>query len=126
MSEIREDLKYTTDHEWTRIEGGFAFVGITDHAQSELGDIVFVSLPQVGDLAKVGESIGTIEAVKTVAEIYAPISGEIVEVNGALADAASAMNSDPYGDGWIAKIKIANTAELSALLDAKAYAAHVG
>jgi len=126
MSEIRDELKYTTDHEWTRIEGGFAIVGITDHAQSELGDIVFVSLPQVGDIAKSGDSIGTIEAVKTVAEIYSPVSGEIVEVNGALADAASVMNQDPYGKGWIAKIKITNPSEVNALLDAQAYASHIG
>jgi glycine cleavage system H protein len=126
MSEIRDNLKYTTDHEWALIEGGIAVIGITDHAQSELGDIVFVDLPKVGDQAKAGESIGTIEAVKTVAEIYSPLTGEIVEVNTALADSASIMNADAYGNGWIAKIRISNPSELETLLDAKSYAAHIG
>ena len=125
MSEIKNDLKYTTDHEWARVEGDVATIGITDHAQGELGDIVFVDLPKVGDEAKAGESVGTIEAVKTVAEIYSPISGKIIEVNNALADSASVMNQDPYGQGWIAKIRIANASELSGLLDAQGYAAHI-
>ena len=125
MSEIRDSLKYTIDHEWARSEGELTVIGITDHAQSELGDIVFVDLPKVGDMAIAGESIGTIEAVKTVAEIYAPISGEIVAVNTALSDSAAIMNSDPYGDGWIVKIKLADLAELDGLLDAQGYAAHI-
>ncbi|HSQ41842.1 MAG TPA: glycine cleavage system protein GcvH [Fibrobacteraceae bacterium] len=126
MSDIRDNLKYTTDHEWARIEGGIAVIGITDHAQSELGDIVFVNLPQVGDATTIGESLGTIEAVKTVAEIYSPVSGEVQEINQALSESASVMNQDPYGDGWIAKIRMSKPAELDALLDAKAYAAHIG
>jgi len=125
MSEIRANLKYTTDHEWARLEGDVVVVGITDHAQSELGDIVFVDLPKLGDQSKAGQSIGTIEAVKTVAEIYSPVSGEIVAINTALADSAAVMNGDPYGDGWIAKIKLANIAEFDGLLDAQGYAAHI-
>jgi len=125
MSEVRANLKYTTDHEWALVVGNIATIGITDHAQSELGDIVFVDLPKVGDQAKTGESIGTIEAVKTVAEIYSPLSGEIIEVNSALADSAASMNQDAYGQGWIAKIRLSDPAEVNQLLDADGYTAHI-
>jgi len=125
MSEVRANLKYTTDHEWALVVGNIATIGITDHAQSELGDIVFVDLPKVGDQTKTGESIGTIEAVKTVAEIYSPLSGEIIEVNSALADSAASMNQDAYGQGWIAKIRLSDPAEVNQLLDADGYTAHI-
>lgn len=125
MSKILDDLKYSEDHEWAKTEGEVITVGITDHAQSELGDIVFVELPEVGDTLDKGDSFGTIEAVKTVAELYAPTSGEIVEVNEALADEAETINSDPYGQGWIVKIKLNNASELDSLMDAAGYSSHI-
>lgn len=125
MSKILDDLKYSEDHEWAKSEGEVITVGITDHAQSELGDIVFVELPEVGDTLDKGDSFGTIEAVKTVAELYAPTSGEIVEVNEALADEAETINSDPYGQGWIVKIKLNNASELDSLMDAAGYSSHI-
>ncbi|HLU70291.1 MAG TPA: glycine cleavage system protein GcvH [Fibrobacteria bacterium] len=120
MSSIPANLQYTKDHEWTLTEGGVATVGITDHAQHELGDIVFVELPKVGATIKAGDSFGTIEAVKTVAELYAPVSGTVTEVNTALADDAGVINTDPYGKGWI--IKVAVEGDSSGLMDADAYA----
>lgn len=125
MSKILDDLKYSEDHEWAKSEGEVITVGITDHAQSELGDIVFVELPEVGDTLDKGDSFGTIEAVKTVAELYAPTSGEVVEVNEALADEAETINSDPYGQGWIVKIKLNNASELDSLMDAAGYSSHI-
>jgi glycine cleavage system H protein len=121
MSEVRENLKYSKEHEWARVEGDIVVVGVTDHAQSELGDIVFVELPRVGDTVASGDSFGTIEAVKTVAELYAPVSGEIIAVNDALSDAAEVINSDAYGDGWIVKIKPQNLDEVNQLLSAQEY-----
>jgi len=116
---IPEELKYVKSHEWIKIEGNVATIGITDHAQSELGDIVFVELPEVGTEVKHDDEFGTIEAVKTVAELYAPISGKITEINNSLADEAEIINKDPYGEGWIIKIEFT---ELSGdLLDAAAY-----
>ena len=123
MSEVRAGLKYSKEHEWALIEGDIATVGITDHAQSELGDIVFVELPNVGDTFAQGDSFGTIEAVKTVAELYAPISGEIVEINTALSDAAEIVNSEAYTGGWIVKIRVANPSEIEELLSAEDYSA---
>jgi glycine cleavage system H protein len=107
MSSIPDNLKYTKDHEWALVDGGTATVGVTDHAQRELGDIVFVELPKVGASVKAGESFGTIEAVKTVAELYAPVSGTVEAVNGDLGADAGVINTDPYGKGWIIKIKVA-------------------
>lgn len=107
MSSIPENLKYTKDHEWALVEGDVATIGVTDHAQRELGDIVFVELPKVGASVKAGESFGTIEAVKTVAELYAPVSGTVASVNGDLGADAGVINTDPYGKGWIIKIKVA-------------------
>ncbi len=121
--QIPEDLKYTKDHEWARIEGDVVTVGITDFAQSELGDIVYVELPEAGDEAAAGESFGTIEAVKAVSDMFAPLSGEIVEVNESLTDEPETINKDPYGDGWIIKIKVSDKAELDDLLDKAAYEA---
>lgn len=119
MSSLPQDLKYTKDHEWARIDGSTATIGITEHAQSELGDIVFVELPSIGSEFKAGESFGTIEAVKTVAELYSPVSGKVLEVNQALADDAGIINKEPYGEGWIVKIEMAGEPE--GLLDPEAY-----
>ncbi len=121
-----ETLKYTKDHEWLRVEAGFGFVGVTDHAQGELGDVVFVDLPKPGTKVAQGKSFGTIEAVKAVSDLYAPVSGEIVEVNAAIGATPEVVNKDPYGNGWMVKIKLANPAEAGSLLDAKAYRALIG
>ena len=118
---VPANLKYTKDHEWARIEDSVAVVGITDYAQSQLGDVVYIDLPKVGDVISRGDVIGTIEAVKTVADIYSPVSGEIVAVNSALKDASELVNKDPYGEGWIASIKLSNSMELEALLDPADY-----
>lgn len=103
---VPRDLKYTKSHEWVRFEGDTAVVGITDHAQSELGDIVFVELPAVGRTVQAGESLGTIESVKTVSDLYAPVAGEVVEVNQELSSRSELLNVDPYQGGWIVKIKV--------------------
>jgi glycine cleavage system H protein len=105
---IPQDLLYTKDHEWVRLSGDIATVGVTDFAQGELGDVVFVQLPDKGAKVEQGKSFGTIEAVKAVADIYAPLSGQVTEVNTILADKPEVMNSDPYGDGWIVKVKVSN------------------
>lgn len=110
------NLKYTKDHEWARLEGANAVVGVTEYAQSQLGDVVYIELPKVGIVVSQGDVIGTIEAVKTVADIYSPVSGEIVAVNAALKDASELVNKDPYGEGWIASIKLSDPSELNALL----------
>ncbi|HPC36765.1 MAG TPA: glycine cleavage system protein GcvH [Candidatus Marinimicrobia bacterium] len=115
------NLKYTKDHEWARIEGAVAVVGITDYAQSQLGDVVYIDLPKVGEVVSRGDVIGTIEAVKTVADIYSPVSGEIVAINSALKDASELVNKDPYGEGWIASIKISDSNELNSLLEPTDY-----
>ncbi|MBD3170005.1 MAG: glycine cleavage system protein GcvH [candidate division Zixibacteria bacterium] len=114
MSE--QELKYTKEHEWIRVEGDIAVIGITDYAQGELGDVVFVELPEVGEQVKQMESFGTIEAVKTVADLYAPVSGEIAEKNDRIESDPAVINSDPYGDGWFVKIKMSDTGELDKLL----------
>ncbi len=118
---VPENLKYTKDHEWALVEGDMATIGITDYAQSELGDIVYLELPSVGDSATVGEAIGTIEAVKTVADLYSPVSGEVVEINEALQDASELVNKDPYGEGWLAKIKMENPGEADQLMSPEDY-----
>jgi glycine cleavage system H protein len=119
------DLKYTKDHEWVRTDGNSAVVGITDYAQAQLGDVVFVELPAVGRTITQGEVFGTIESVKAVSELYAPLSGEVVAVNDALSTKPESVNKDPHG-AWIIKVKPSNTGELGALLDATAYGALVG
>jgi glycine cleavage system H protein len=119
MASVPENLQYTKDHEWALVQDGVATVGVTDHAQHELGDIVFVELPKVGAALKAGESFGTIEAVKTVAELYAPLSGTVTEVNTALGDDAGVINTDPYGKGWILKVKVEG--DTDGLMDAAAY-----
>ena len=121
-----ENLKYTKDHEWVRVEGDVAVVGITDYAQSELGDIVFVELPAKGKQLKQGESFGTIEAVKAVSDLYAPISGEVIEVNSELETKSELVNKDPYVSGWMLKIKMKVKGEISGLLHAKRYRELIG
>jgi glycine cleavage system H protein len=116
-----ENLKYTNDHEWMRVEGEFGWVGITDYAQGELGDLVFVELPPVGTKIQQGKSFGTIEAVKAVSDLYAPVSGEVLEINKDVQSAPDAVNKDPYGKGWMIKMRIANAGEIAALLDVNAY-----
>ncbi len=123
---IPSDLKYTKDHEWARQEDGKVRVGITDHAQKELGDVVFVELPEVGRAVKKGELVATVESVKAVGEVFAPVSGEIVEVNKTLESSPDLVNKDPYGEGWIFVIRPENPAELDELLDAEGYKALVG
>lgn len=115
------ELKYTKDHEWVRIEGDVAVVGITDFAQSELGDIVFVDIQTEGEALSKGDVFGTIEAVKTVADAYMPVSGEVIEVNAELDGAPEKVNSDPYGEGWMVKIKVSDASEFDTLLSAEQY-----
>jgi glycine cleavage system H protein len=115
------NLKYTKDHEWIRVEGEIGWVGITDYAQSELGDVVYVELPSVGTKVTQGKSFGTIEAVKAVSDLYAPVGGEVLESNGEVQSAPDLVNKDPYGRGWMVKIRIANAAELGNLLDVEPY-----
>lgn len=117
--EIPEDLQYTEEHEWVLVEDDIAIIGITDYAQSELGDIVYVELPQIGDLVQQMEPFGTIEAVKTVTDLFAPVSGEVVEVNTLLEDSPHLINEDPYGEGWIIKVKLSDPSELENLLSAE-------
>lgn len=121
-----ETLKYTKDHEWVQIAGDIGTVGITDHAQGELGDVVFVELPQVGKTLKQGDSFGTIEAVKAVSDLYAPLSGSVLEVNKDLAEKPELVNKEPYAKGWMIKIRLTNPSEVSALMDAAAYKGLVG
>jgi glycine cleavage system H protein len=123
---IPEELKYSEDHEWTKKEGDVVVVGITDYAQGELGDVVYLDLPAVGDTFSQKEPFGSIEAVKAAADLYMPLSGEVVEVNDSLPDSPETINKDPYGDGWMIKIKIENTEEYDALMDAAGYEAHIG
>ncbi|MDQ3864324.1 MAG: glycine cleavage system protein GcvH [Actinomycetota bacterium] len=112
MSVVPEDLQYTKSHEWVRTEGDTATIGITDHAQDELGDVVFVELPEEGDTFGAGEPFGTVESVKAVSDLYTPVGGEVVEVNSALEDAPEKINEDPYGEGWIVKLRISEEADL--------------
>jgi len=121
-----ENLKYTQSHEWVLVEGNIATVGITDHAQSELGDVVFVDISSSLTEVKKGEVFGTIEAVKTVADIYAPVSGKVVEINTSINDNPEVVNKDPYGAGWLIKIEMSNPEELNDLLDANAYKQLIG
>lgn len=124
--EFPSELKYTEEHEWVRVEGEDAVVGITDYAQGELGDIVFVELPEPGTEVARGAVFGTIEAVKTVSDLYAPLSGTVSEVNSDLEDDPAVINKSPYGKGWMIRIKIAGPADLSGLMDAAAYRTHIG
>jgi glycine cleavage system H protein len=118
---IPKELMYSKDHEWVKVEGNIAVIGITDYAQSQLGDVVFVELPPVGDELSAGSGMAVVESVKAVSDVYAPISGKVVESNEALADAPELINQEPYGQGWIAKIEIVDKTELERLLDSQAY-----
>ncbi|CCW34259.1 glycine cleavage system H protein [Chthonomonas calidirosea] len=122
MSLIPEDLKYSKTHEWVRVENGIAVIGITDHAQSELGDVVYLSLPEVGRILKYDEPFGEVESVKAVSELYSPVSGEVVEVNTAIIDSTEVINEDPFGRGWLIKVEMSDPSELDRLMDASAYA----
>ena len=125
MSNIPAELKYSNDHEWCRVEGEFAYVGITDFAQSELGDIVFVDIQTEGENLAAGDIFGTIEAVKTVSDALTPVSGEVVEINPAIDADPALVNKDPYGEGWMVKIAMTNPSEVDALLSAEEYAAFI-
>ena len=118
---VPENLKYTEEHEWVAVEDDVATVGITDYAQSELGDIVFIELPSVGDSITKGDSFGTIEAVKAVSDLFAPLSGEVIEVNEDLADTPEQINESPYEDGWMIRVRIDDESELDTLLSADVY-----
>ena len=126
MSNVPSDLKYAKSHEWVRVSGDTATVGITDHAQHELTDIVFVELPAVGRTVKAGETCAVVESVKTASDIYSPVSGEIIEVNQPVADNPALVNTDPHGAGWFYKIKLSNAAELGALLSPEDYKKQIG
>lgn len=118
---IPQNLRYTSEHEWIRIEGDMAYVGITDYAQEQLGDIVFVDIPTVGESLQGGDTFGTIEVVKTVSDLFLPIAGEVTEQNENLEEHPELVNTDPYGEGWLIKLKPANPQEADSLLDAEAY-----
>ena len=119
------NVKYTSEHEWIRVEGDIAYVGITDYAQEQLGDIVFVEIPSDGETLAEADTFGTIEVVKTISDLFLPVAGEVLEQNEALADQPELVNKDPYGEGWLIKIKPAADADFDALLDAEAYKALV-
>lgn len=121
-----ENLRYTKEHEWVSVDGDTGTVGITFHAQQELGDIVYVDLPKPGALVETGKTFGSVESVKAVSDIYSPVSGEILEANGLLAEAPEKLNEDPHGTAWLVKIRLSNPAEVGALLSAADYAAYIG
>ena len=120
-----QNLKYTNEHEWIRVDGDIAYVGITDYAQEKLGDIVFVDIPTVGETLEAGETFGTIEVVKTISDLFLPIAGEVLEQNEALEENPELVNKDPYGEGWLIKVKPADVKAVEDLLDAEAYKAVV-
>ena len=123
---IPSNLRYTKEHEWIRVEGEVAYVGITDYAQSELGEIVFVDINTEGETLAQDEVFGSVEAVKTVSDLNMPVAGEVLEINEAINDQPELVNNDPYGEGWMIKISVADPAELDTLLDAAGYQAHIG
>ena len=126
MANVPEDLKYTKSHEWVRISEDTATVGVTDHAQAELTDVVFVELPESGRQVRAGEAVAVVESVKTASDIYSPISGEIVAVNQSVVENPALVNSDPYGNGWFYKLKLSDANETKALLSAEDYSAQIG
>jgi len=121
MANVPDNLHYSKDHEWVRVESGVAVIGITDHAQEQLGDVVYVELPKPGESFSAHESFGSVESVKAVSEIFTPVSGEIAEVNGSLADEPEKVNKDPYGEGWMIKVKMGTAGEVDSLLTAAEY-----
>lgn len=120
---VPENLKYTKEHEWVRTEGDVYVIGITDHAQDQLGDVVFVELPEVGDTITIDDSFGTVESVKAVSDLFAPMTAEVVEINGSLEDTPEVVNSDPYDTGWIIKVKTDDASQLDAMLSSADYTA---
>ena len=121
-----ENIKYTSEHEWIRVEGDVAYVGITDYAQSELGEIVFIDINTEGEIVAQGDVFGSVEAVKTVSDLNMPVEGEVLEINETINDQPELVNNDPYGEGWMIKIRVINPAELDSLLDAEGYQALIG
>jgi glycine cleavage system H protein len=121
MANVPEDLHYSKDHEWIRVEGDVGVIGITDHAQNSLGDVVYVELPKAGDSFTAHESFGSVESVKAVSEIFSPVGGEVVEVNEALQDEPERVNTDPYGEGWMIRVRMTNPGEVDSLLSAAEY-----
>src|ERR1700740_2861977 len=121
-----ENLRYTKEHEWVRAEGDIGTIGITDHAQEELGDIVYVDLPKVGTKIEQGKSLGSVESVKAVSDVYCPVSGEVGEVNAALSENPESLNSDPHGAAWLIKLKLGNPSEAQGLMSAADYQAYIG
>ncbi len=120
-----KELKYDREHEWVRMDGDVATIGISDFAQDQLGEVVYVDLPSVGDVVSTGESFGEVESVKSVSELFSPVSGEIVGINNELDDAPELVNNDSYGDGWMVKVKVDNLSEVDALMDADSYEAYL-
>lgn len=123
---VPENLKYTEDHEWIKIDGDVATIGVTDYAQQQLGDVVFVEVETEGEELAKGDTFGTIEAVKTVSDLFMPLAGEVVEFNSAIEDAPESVNKDPYGDGWMIKVKMSDLSDVDALLSAEAYKETIG
>ena len=121
MANVPEDLHYSKDHEWVRVEGGEAIIGITDYAQNSLGDVVYVELPKAGDEFAANESFGSVESVKAVSEVFTPVAGVVAKINEALADEPEVVNSDPYNEGWMIRIKMAHPGEVDSLLTAAEY-----
>ena len=121
MANVPEDLQYSKDHEWLRVEGDVAVIGITDYAQNSLGDVVYVELPKPGEKFEAHESFGSVESVKAVSEIFTPVSGEVVEVNESLSDEPEKVNNDPYGEGWMVRVRLSNPGEVDSLLSAAEY-----
>ena len=126
MSIYPKNFRYTREHEWVRVDGNTGTVGITDHAQQELGDIVFVDLPKTGTRVEQGATLGSVESVKAVSDLYAPVSGEVIEINQALATTPENLNTDPHGEAWLVKIRLSATKELERLLSAADYQAYIG
>jgi len=126
LSKVPETLRYTKDHEWAKLEGKRARIGITDYAQTELTDVVFVELPPIGKVVKQGEPLGTVESVKAVSEIFAPVGGKVVEVNKALEEKPEIVNKDPYGEGWMVVLEASEPTRADSLMDAAAYRKHIG
>src|SRR6516164_1718198 len=126
MSIYPKNFRYTREHEWVRVDGNTGTIGITDHAQQELGDIVYVDLPKLGARVEQGGTLGSVESVKAVSDIYAPVTGEVTEINAALAEAPEKLNADPHGEAWLVKIKLAAPAEVDKLMSAAEYQAYIG
>jgi glycine cleavage system H protein len=123
---VPDELKYTREHEWIRVEGDEIVIGVTDFAQGELGDVVFIEIETEGETLSRGDTFGTIEAVKTVSDLYMPVDGEVLEVNSALEDTPELVNSKPYGEGWMVRVKVSDSSQLDDLLDAEAYRSLIG